>query len=66
MSQTPLRAIPSVDRVLRELGETDVPRAAVVALVRRELGTLPPGRAESASAAKSLATLSGLCDHSLH
>ena len=32
-----LRAIPSVDRVLRELGPSDLPRAAVVALVRREL-----------------------------
>ncbi|HEY2588723.1 MAG TPA: L-seryl-tRNA(Sec) selenium transferase [Tepidisphaeraceae bacterium] len=34
-----LRAIPSVDRVLRELGlgAVDLPRSAVVALVRREL-----------------------------
>lgn len=32
-----LRAIPSVDRVLRELGPVDLPRLAVVALVRREL-----------------------------
>lgn len=35
-----LRAIPSVDRVLRELGPTDVPRPAVVAVVRRELAAL--------------------------
>jgi L-seryl-tRNA(Ser) seleniumtransferase len=32
-----LRAIPSVDRVLRELGAIDLPRLAVVTLVRREL-----------------------------
>jgi L-seryl-tRNA(Ser) seleniumtransferase len=32
-----LRAIPSVDRVLRELGPADLPRPAVAALVRREL-----------------------------
>src|SRR5450432_1709843 len=32
-----LRAIPSVDKILRELGEIDLPRAALVALIRREL-----------------------------
>src|SRR3954467_12846797 len=32
-----LRAIPSVDKVLRTLGDVDLPRAAVVAIVRREL-----------------------------
>lgn len=32
-----LRSIPSVDRVLRELGELSLPRPAVVAVVRREL-----------------------------
>ena len=31
------RQIPSVDKVLRELGPVDVPRPAVLALVRREL-----------------------------
>src|SRR5215218_4890709 len=35
-----LRSIPSVDKVLRDLGETDVPRPAVVALVRRELAAI--------------------------
>jgi len=30
-------AIPSVDRVVRDLGETDIPRPVVVELVRREL-----------------------------
>ncbi|HZN68597.1 MAG TPA: L-seryl-tRNA(Sec) selenium transferase [Tepidisphaeraceae bacterium] len=40
MGEVSLRAIPSVDKVLRELGETDVPRAAVVALVRRELAAM--------------------------
>lgn len=37
------RAIPSVDGVLRELGRIDVPHAAVVALVRRELAGLRGG-----------------------
>ena len=35
-----LRSIPSVDKVVRDLGETDVPRPAVVALVRRELAAM--------------------------
>ena len=37
MGETSLRSIPSVDRVLRELGDVPVPRAAVVALGRRLL-----------------------------
>jgi L-seryl-tRNA(Ser) seleniumtransferase len=32
-----LRAIPSVDKILRQLGETDLPRPVLVALIRREL-----------------------------
>ena len=39
MGESPLRSIPSVDRVLRELGDTGVPRPAVVALVRQVLAT---------------------------
>jgi L-seryl-tRNA(Ser) seleniumtransferase len=39
-AQQDLRNIPSVDRVLRELGEVDLPRAAVVAVVRRELAQI--------------------------
>ena len=35
-----LRAIPSVDRVVRDLNVSDVPRPAVVALVRRELAQI--------------------------
>ena len=35
-----LRAIPSVDKVLRELGGSDVPRPALVALIRRELSAI--------------------------
>jgi L-seryl-tRNA(Ser) seleniumtransferase len=35
MGESSLRSIPSVDRVLRELGDTGVPRPAVVAVVRR-------------------------------
>jgi L-seryl-tRNA(Ser) seleniumtransferase len=37
MGESTLRSIPSVDRVLRELGDTGVPRPAVVALVRQVL-----------------------------
>ena len=41
MSSLPTRRdIPSVDKVLRALGTVDVPRAAVVAVVRRELAAL--------------------------
>src|SRR5688500_2963093 len=41
-----LRAIPSVDKVLRELGDgaADVPRPALVALVRRELSAVRAGQ----------------------
>jgi L-seryl-tRNA(Ser) seleniumtransferase len=35
-----LRSIPSVDKVLRDLGGTDVPRPAVVTLVRRVLNAI--------------------------
>ncbi len=35
-----LRAIPSVDRILRELGEIDLPRPVVLAVVRKELDQL--------------------------
>lgn len=35
-----LRNIPSVDKVLRDLGDTGLPRPAVVAVVRRELAVL--------------------------
>jgi L-seryl-tRNA(Ser) seleniumtransferase len=37
MMNESLRSIPSVDRILRDLGETDLPRPAVLAVVRREL-----------------------------
>jgi L-seryl-tRNA(Ser) seleniumtransferase len=40
MTPDSLRHIPSVDQALRELGPSDVPRAAVVALVRRELAAI--------------------------
>lgn len=40
---TSRRAIPSVDRVLREIGPVDLPRAALVALVRRELAACRAG-----------------------
>ena len=42
---SPLRSIPSVDRVLRDLGDTGLPRPAVVAVVRRELAAVRSGRA---------------------
>ena len=35
-----LRAIPSVDKLLQSLGDSDLPRAVVVSLVRRELASL--------------------------
>jgi len=35
-----LRSIPAVDKILLALGETDLPRPAVVAIVRRELAAL--------------------------
>jgi L-seryl-tRNA(Ser) seleniumtransferase len=38
-----LRAIPSVDRMLREIGPTDLPRPVVVAVVRRVLAELREG-----------------------
>src|SRR4051812_21234822 len=37
MTDHVLRSIPSVDRVLRDLGETGVPRPVVVEVVRRVL-----------------------------
>ncbi|HEX8522627.1 MAG TPA: L-seryl-tRNA(Sec) selenium transferase [Tepidisphaeraceae bacterium] len=38
--QRSLRSLPSVDRVLREVGECDVPRPALVAVIRRELDAI--------------------------
>jgi L-seryl-tRNA(Ser) seleniumtransferase len=35
-----LRHIPSVDQALRELGASDIPRPAIVALIRRELAKI--------------------------
>ena len=40
MNRSQLRNIPSVDRVLKELDVCDLPRPAVVAVVRRELESL--------------------------
>ena len=40
ISQTKLRAIPAVEKVLQEIGAVDLPRLAVVAVVRRELTAL--------------------------
>jgi L-seryl-tRNA(Ser) seleniumtransferase len=40
VSPASLRAIPSVDKVLLALGDTGIPRAATVAIVRRELAAL--------------------------
>ena len=40
MADASLRSIPSVDKVLRDLGDTGVPRPVVVALVRRELAAV--------------------------
>ena len=38
--KNPRRAIPSVDKIFNELGALDLPRAAVVATIRRELATM--------------------------
>lgn len=35
-----LRQIPSVDRILRDIGDTELPRPALLALIRRELSNL--------------------------
>src|SRR3989441_940427 len=43
--QTPLRSIPAVEKVLQSLGTIDLPRPAVVAVVRRELAGLRSGKA---------------------
>ena len=40
MKTQPLRAIPSVEKLLQSLGDTGLPRPAVIAIVRRELATL--------------------------
>jgi len=48
-ANAPLRTIPSVDRVLRDLGETGLPRPLVVDIVRRELDAL---RARARDAAR--------------
>ncbi len=40
-----LRAIPAVEKILQTLGDTGLPRPAVVALVRREVAALRTGKA---------------------
>jgi L-seryl-tRNA(Ser) seleniumtransferase len=40
----PLRAIPSVDKLVESLGDLDLPRPVVVALVRRELSAMRAGK----------------------
>jgi L-seryl-tRNA(Ser) seleniumtransferase len=40
-----LRSIPAVEKILQALGETDLPRPAVVAVVRRELAALREAKA---------------------
>lgn len=44
MKRSALRAIPSVDALLKELDNTTLPRAALVALVRRELASIRAAR----------------------
>ena len=44
MKRNALRAIPSVDALLKELGATPIPRAAIVALIRRELASIRAAR----------------------
>jgi L-seryl-tRNA(Ser) seleniumtransferase len=52
VAKTPLRKIPSVDKVVGEIGDCDLPRRVVVDVVRHELGLL---RAE-----KKIPNFSGL------
>jgi L-seryl-tRNA(Ser) seleniumtransferase len=40
MNRSPLRAIPSVDRILLALGDIGLPRPIVLAVVRRELDSI--------------------------
>jgi L-seryl-tRNA(Ser) seleniumtransferase len=51
MTSSPLRAIPSVDKVLRALGDTGLPGPVVVAAVRRHLQTLRSRKAVPTAAA---------------
>src|SRR5688500_10361900 len=44
MADSTLRSIPSVDRVVREIGETGVPRPVVVGMVRRMLDEMRADR----------------------
>src|SRR6266849_1883732 len=44
-SSAALRAIPAVEKIMQALGDTGLPRPAVVALVRREVATLRSGKA---------------------
>jgi len=44
MKQSQLRAIPAVEKVLQALGDAGLPRPMVLAVVRRELGSLRKGK----------------------
>ena len=55
MGESSLRSIPSVDRVLRELGETGVPRPAVVSVVRRVMAVARERQVTEAAAVIDLA-----------
>jgi L-seryl-tRNA(Ser) seleniumtransferase len=63
MTQSRLRAIPSVEKILQALGDSGLPRPIVLGVVRRELGTLrkqksvPGFDAVVASVGKSLREL---------
>ncbi|HSV16701.1 MAG TPA: L-seryl-tRNA(Sec) selenium transferase [Tepidisphaeraceae bacterium] len=60
-SQRPsLRDIPSVDRILRDLGEQDLPRPAVLAVVRRELGLF---RAKPSDPSSLMPRIAAALDH---
>lgn len=49
MDSESLRALPSVDRVIREIGLTQLPRASLIAIVRRELESVRVGSASLTS-----------------
>ena len=48
-NQRGLRALPSVDRALRELSDVDLPRSIVVRIVRRELDVMRAEMSDSAA-----------------
>jgi L-seryl-tRNA(Ser) seleniumtransferase len=62
MNAKSLRQIPSVDRILREIGETELPRPALLALVRRHLAELRKSHANALDANQLVAQIKASID----